>query len=133
MSTLFRDAKKRSVDFNGQQVSYPQYLSLMALQKKVIKLDNVIKALKSKYTLEELQKKPSFRKMVDLLKSLEKLLPENHLEISSTKRFEFFQYYPQLFLMMLLQTYINSEVSIFGSCELLIWHRENNFDQEQDS
>ena len=120
MSTLFRDAKKRSVDFNGQQVSYPQYLSLMALQKKVIKLDNVIKALKSKYTLEELQKKSSFRKMVDLLKSLEKLLPKNHLEISSTKRFEFFQYYPQLFLMMLLQTYINSEVSIFGSCELLI-------------
>ena len=90
ISILFRDAKKRSVDFNGMQVSYPQYVRLMALQEKVIKLDNIIKALKSKYTLEELQKMTSYRKMVSLLDSLMPLLPNNPMEISSTKRFEFF-------------------------------------------
>ena len=62
----------------------------MALQEKVIKLDNIIKALKSKYTLEELQKMTSYRKMVSLLDSLMPLLPNYPMEISSTKRFEFF-------------------------------------------
>ncbi len=44
--------KKRSpftVDFNGMQVSYPQYLRLVRLQEKVIKLDNMIKALRARY------------------------------------------------------------------------------------
>ena len=72
------------------QVSYPQYVNLMALQKKVVKLDNIIKALKSKYSSEELQKMPSYRKMVSLLEKLMPLLPNNPMENSSTKRFAFF-------------------------------------------
>ena len=34
---------KRSVDFMGQRVSYPQYLRLVAIQREVIRMDRTIR------------------------------------------------------------------------------------------
>ena len=35
-------AKRMSVDFMGMRVSFPQYLRLKAIQKEVIRMDQVI-------------------------------------------------------------------------------------------
>ena len=64
-----------SVDFMGMRVSYPQYLRLMALQEKVIKLDKLIQALHSRFSLEQLDELPQYQRLISLHKSLAPLLP----------------------------------------------------------
>ena len=51
-----------TVSFMDMQVSYPQYVRLVALQKKVIKLDQVLKKMKLMKPIEELEKMPQWQK-----------------------------------------------------------------------
>ena len=53
---------KRTVDFMGMQVSMPQYLRLVALQEKVIKLDKILQKMKAYKTEEELANLPQWQK-----------------------------------------------------------------------
>jgi hypothetical protein len=59
------------------RVSYPQYLRLMALQEKVVKLDQLIHALQSRYSAEQLAQLPQYARLVSLHSSLAPLLPQN--------------------------------------------------------
>ncbi len=59
----------------GMRVTYPQYLRLMALQEKVVKLDMLIKALQAKYSAEELEQLPQYARLQSLHQSLAPLLP----------------------------------------------------------
>eukprot|EP00095_Tigriopus_kingsejongensis_P006178 snap_masked-scaffold191_size271209-processed-gene-0.7 protein:Tk06178 transcript:snap_masked-scaffold191_size271209-processed-gene-0.7-mRNA-1 annotation:"AGAP009693-PA" len=70
-------AQKRGLvtEFNGVQVSYPQYLHLMSLQRKVRKLDSVMGKIASLRSPEELAQTPQWRKLKDLRQSLIRLLP----------------------------------------------------------
>lgn len=69
---------KRSVEFMGQRVSYPQFLRLMAIQREVIRMDKVIKSMMQTYDPEELAQNPYWIELLDLFASLEKMLPENY-------------------------------------------------------
>jgi hypothetical protein len=42
---LRRKRSPTSVDFNGMLVSYPQYIRLMKLQEKALKLDTIMRKL----------------------------------------------------------------------------------------
>ena len=57
------------------QVSYPQYLHLKSLQKKVMKLDKVMDKISEMKSPEELEKTPQWGKLQRLRQSLAKLLP----------------------------------------------------------
>ena len=46
----------------GMQVSYPQYLRLVALQEKVIQLDKILRKMKEYKTDEELDKLPQWHR-----------------------------------------------------------------------
>merc|ERR1712018_929483 len=67
-----------SIDFMGMQVSYPQYLRLVALQAKVVKLDKLMRKILKTRTLEELQKIPKWNTLVDLHDALKKMLPQEY-------------------------------------------------------
>lgn len=67
------------------RVSYPQYLRLVALQEKVIKLDKLIKALQVKYTTEELEKLPQYARLLSLHQSLSPLLPNEIIQPTSKR------------------------------------------------
>ena len=73
---------KRTVDFMGMQVSMPQYLRLRALQNKVIKLDQIIKALQARYTDQELELLPQYARLKALHQSLSPFLPNNQGRIA---------------------------------------------------
>jgi hypothetical protein len=68
---------KRSptMDFNGVQVSLPQYQHLMALQRKVMKLDAAMKKISDKTNQEALQNNPKWKALVEMRKSLMQLIP----------------------------------------------------------
>ena len=51
-----------SVDFMGMQVSYPQYLRLVALQEKVVQLDKLLRKMRQYKTEEELEKIPQWQR-----------------------------------------------------------------------
>lgn len=68
--------KRLTVDFMGMQVSYPQYLRLVKLQEKVIKLNQMIEALHSRYSAEQLNSLPQYQRLMQLHASLMPLLPE---------------------------------------------------------
>ena len=72
--------KRLTMDFNGVQVSYPQYLRLVRLQEKVIKLGQIIAAIRKYRTPEELEKSPQYKRLVALHTSLEPLLPRKRPE-----------------------------------------------------
>ena len=59
------------------RVSYPQYLRLVALQKKVIKLDKILKALQARYTDGDLDELPQYARLKKLHQSLSPFLPDN--------------------------------------------------------
>lgn len=69
-----------TVNFMDMQVSYPQYLRLVALQRKVIKLDQILKRMKTMRPIEELEEMPQWKKLVTLHESLSKLLPPEYME-----------------------------------------------------
>ena len=61
---------------SGMRVSYPQYLRLKALQKKVIRLDLVMKRLRASVPREQLERMPKWHRLVTLHEALSKMLPE---------------------------------------------------------
>ena len=67
------------VDFMGMRVSYPQYLRLMKLQEKVIKLDIIIRTVSARIPRKELEQIPKWHTLVSLHRSLKKLLPAEYL------------------------------------------------------
>ena len=73
-----------SVDFMGMQVSYPQYLRLVALQAKVVKLDQLMRRMLKTRTLEELQTIPKWHTLVALHDALKKMLPQDYVSSHQT-------------------------------------------------
>ena len=73
-----------SVQFMGMKVSYPQYLRLVALQEKVVRLDKLMRRMLETRTLEELQTIPKWHTLVALHNSLKKMLPEDYVSSHET-------------------------------------------------
>ena len=61
------------------QVSYPQYLRLIALQEKVIQLDKLIRKMREFRTDEQLRRIPQWKRLISLHGSLKKLLPADYV------------------------------------------------------
>lgn len=57
-------------------MSYPQYVHLMNLQKKVLALDAAMKKIASNNDPDSLDKLPTWQKLIDLRTSLAKLMPD---------------------------------------------------------
>lgn len=75
--------EKRSdggVDFLGMRVSYPQYLRLVAIQKEVIRMDQTIRHMLSRYDEMELAQNPHWMELLELYDSLKKMLPKDYLK-----------------------------------------------------
>lgn len=70
------EKRRASHEFNGVKVSYPQYVHLMNLQKKVIALDLAMKRIASKTDPEDLVQSSSWNKLVGLRQSLARLMPQ---------------------------------------------------------
>lgn len=70
--------KRLTMDFNGVRVSYPQYLRLVRLRDKVIRLGRMINALRSRYSEDALARLPQFHRLVALHTSLMPLLPPGY-------------------------------------------------------
>jgi len=83
-SDEFAKRSSMSVDFMGMQVSYPQYLRLVALQEKVVKLDKLMRKMLKTRTLEELQKIPKWNTLVALHDALKKMLPQEYVSSHQT-------------------------------------------------
>lgn len=71
--------------FGKLQVSYPQYMHLMSLQEKAMKLDTAMKKISQQSTAENLAKNPKWNTLVELRQSLSKLLPADHANIFNKK------------------------------------------------
>ena len=69
-------------------VSYPQYMRLVALQEKVIKLKSMIAKLNAKYPPELLKDLPQYQRLMTLYNSLAPLLPEASMEDLQPQRFD---------------------------------------------
>ena len=67
------------------RVSYPQYLRLVALQNKVIKLDRILKALQARYTAGALNQLPQYARLKKLHRSLSPFLPDNQQRVIQRK------------------------------------------------
>ena len=80
----FEKRAPMSVSFMGMQVSYPQYLRLISLQAKVVKLDKLMRKMLKMKTLDELQKIPKWNTLVSLHAALEKMLPQNYVTSHET-------------------------------------------------
>ena len=83
-SEEFDKRSSMSIDFMGMQVSYPQYLRLVALQAKVVKLDKLMRKMLETRTLEELQKIPKWNTLVALHDALKKMLPQEYVSSHQT-------------------------------------------------
>lgn len=70
-----RRLKRFTVDFNGFLVSYPQYIRLVRLQEKVMRLKEMIEVLHSAYTQKDLEQLPQYKRLINLYNSLSPLLP----------------------------------------------------------
>ena len=66
-------------------MSYPQYLRLMKLQEKAMKLDAAMKKISQQSTPENLAKNPKWNTLVELRQSLSKLLPADQANVFSKK------------------------------------------------
>ena len=63
-------------EFMGNAVSVPQYVRLVNLQEATIEMDRYMKKLAMKFSPRVLMSDPSWRELVLIYRSLEKLLPE---------------------------------------------------------
>jgi len=81
-------SKRFTVEFNGMQVSYPQYMRLVALQEKVVKLKTMINKLNAKYPPELLKELPQYQRLMKLYNSLAPLLPEANMTDLEPQRFD---------------------------------------------
>ena len=70
--------KRSMMEFNGVRVSLPQYLRLMQLQEKVLKLDAVMRKLSEDVDASKLASSSKWNQLVSMRQSLQKLLPETH-------------------------------------------------------
>lgn len=70
-----RRKKGLTMDFNGMDVSYTQYVHLKALQKKVERLDDVMSKIRAAKPAAALASDPQWKKLSALRKSLVKILP----------------------------------------------------------
>lgn len=68
----------RSFNFNGNMVTYPQYLRLKSLQNRVIKLDQLIEKLRSSYPNHILEQMPKWHQLKMAHKALSGMLPESY-------------------------------------------------------
>merc|ERR1711935_148711 len=84
--SLSRDnfMEKRSMDFMGTRVSYPQYLRLVAIQREVIRMDVTIRSMLQNYDPIELSQNPHWIELLELYDSLKKMLPEKYIESMGT-------------------------------------------------
>ena len=71
--------RKRSMDFMGTRVSYPQYLRLVAIQREVIRMDVTIRSMLQNYDPIELSQNPYWIELLELYNSLKKMLPEKYI------------------------------------------------------
>ena len=71
--------EKRSIDFMGMRVNYPQYLRLVQLQKEVIKIDKAIRKY-SKYGFKFLAGNKDWITLVYAYQGLKKFLPKEYLD-----------------------------------------------------
>merc|ERR1712156_304171 len=76
--------RKRSMDFMGTHVSYPQYLRLVAIQREVIRMDVTIRSMLQNYDPIELSQNPYWIELLELYNSLKKMLPEKYIETMGT-------------------------------------------------
>ena len=77
-----RDGVEKRADFLGVEVTYPQWLRLTNLQKKAIKVDQMIRSVKSRYPLKRLEAQPRWGNLMRLYRDLRKLLPPSYLTSS---------------------------------------------------
>jgi len=75
-SGLIGEVRKRP-EFMGYAVSIPQYLRLESLQKATIDMDRHMKQLAMRNTPAQLNRDPSWRELVLIMRSLIKLLPDD--------------------------------------------------------
>ena len=66
------------MEFNGVQVSLPQYYRLMELQEKVLQLDGVMRKLTKDVNPDKLASSQKWNQLVSMRQSLQKLLPQEH-------------------------------------------------------
>merc|ERR1711902_404369 len=65
-----------TIEFNGVQMTYPQYWKLMELQKKVLKLDSVMQKISEKVNDPQLlAENPKWKELVGLRQAMEELMP----------------------------------------------------------
>ena len=83
---MIPDKRSGGVEFNGVRVSLPQYLRLMELQEKVMKLDSVLRKLSDGVDPEKLAGSSKWNQLVTMRQSLQKLLPEGHPDFAMSKR-----------------------------------------------
>merc|ERR550534_100344 len=76
----FGSMRKRSMDFMGTRVSYPQYLRLVAIQREVIRMDVTIRSMLQTYDPMELSQNPYWMELLQLYNSLKKMLPEKYIQ-----------------------------------------------------
>ena len=69
--------KQKRPEFMGYAVSIPQYIRLVNLQDATIEMDRYMKQLAMKFSPQVLMTDPSWRELVLIYRSLEKLLPED--------------------------------------------------------
>ena len=82
----------RNEDFIGKktflllllQVSYPQYIRLMKLQEKALKLDTIMRKLAEGRNPAQLSENAKWNELLALRQSLQKLLPADHPEFELT-------------------------------------------------
>ena len=68
--------KRASINFNGIQMSYPQYWKMMELQRKVLKLDSVMKQIAEKVNdPKRLEKSLKWQELTALRAAMEQLMP----------------------------------------------------------
>ena len=65
--------------FKGNLVTYPQYIRLMSLQARVVKLDQVIRSLEAKYPMSTLESMPKWHTLLKMYGSLKGMLPEDYM------------------------------------------------------
>ena len=62
--------------FFYQKVSLPQYQHLVALQRKIMKLDSAMQKISEKSNQDALKLNPKWKALVEMRKSLMQLIPD---------------------------------------------------------
>ena len=69
-----------TIEFNGVEMSYPQYWKFMELQKKVMKLDAVMQKIAAKVNdAQVLEENPKWQELVGLRQAMKELMPSKKI------------------------------------------------------